>query len=80
MNEHKLGFSIASQFELQHLLNKDVNPKRIIYNNPVKDEDDLEFAYENGIQTTTADSIEELEKIKYFAPNMDVLWRISTGS
>jgi len=35
----------------------------ILYNNPVKDEDDLEFAAQNGIQVTTADSLEELLKI-----------------
>ena len=35
----------------------------LVFNNPVKDEEDIEFANENGINLTTADSIEELEKI-----------------
>jgi diaminopimelate decarboxylase len=50
----------------------------ILYNNPVKDEEDLEFAYQSGIQVTTADSLEELLKIRYFAPKMKILWRITT--
>lgn len=44
----------------------------------MKNEDDLVYAYENGVRYTTADSIEELEKIKEFAPEMKVIWRVKT--
>jgi diaminopimelate decarboxylase len=37
---------------------------------------DLEYAYNNGIRLTTADSIEELIKIKEIAPDMKVIWRV----
>jgi diaminopimelate decarboxylase len=37
---------------------------------------DLEYAYNNGIRLTTADSLEELIKIKEIAPEMKVIWRV----
>jgi diaminopimelate decarboxylase len=42
----------------------------------VKDESDLEWAARNGVQITTADSLDELLKIKQYTPDMGVLWRI----
>lgn len=38
---------------------------------------DLEYAYNQGIRLTTADSLEELVKIKEIAPDMKVLWRVT---
>lgn len=35
------------------------------------------WAESNGINLTTADTIEELEKIQQLAPNMKIMWRIS---
>jgi len=52
-------------------------PADIVYSNPIKDENDLKWAAENGIGLTTADTIDELEKIKQLAPNMKILWRIA---
>lgn len=52
-------------------------PENIIFANSVKKETDLKFAYENKIRMTTADTIEELEKIKRIAPEMNILWRVS---
>lgn len=49
----------------------------MIYSNPVKEESHLKWAAKNNIPITTADTIEELEKIKKLAPNMKILWRIS---
>lgn len=49
----------------------------IVYSNSIKNEKDLIWAAQNGVRTTTADSIDELHKIKKYAPNMDVLWRIA---
>jgi len=37
----------------------------------------LAWAERTGIKTTTADSIDELIKIKKYAPKMSILWRIS---
>lgn len=49
----------------------------IVYSNPIKDESDLTWAEQNGIRYTTADSIDELIKIKQLAPTMNILWRIA---
>lgn len=49
----------------------------IVYSNPIKDESDLTWAENNGVKYTTADSIDELFKIKELAPSMEVLWRIA---
>ena len=38
---------------------------------------DLVFAEHLGVPITVADNIQELAKIKKFAPNMKILWRIS---
>ncbi len=37
----------------------------------------MQWASENGIELTTADSIDELIKIRQIAPKMNILWRIS---
>ena len=37
----------------------------------------MQWAYENGIRLTTADSIDELQKILRIAPNMRILWRVA---
>ena len=54
-----------------------VKPSDLVYSNPIKDENDLEWAAKNKIELTTADSIDELSKIKELAPNMKILWRLS---
>lgn len=58
-------------------MNLGVRPSDLVYSNPIKDENDLEWAAKNKIELTTADSIDELLKIKEFAPKLKVLWRIS---
>jgi diaminopimelate decarboxylase len=49
----------------------------MIFSNPVKEENDVEFAAKVGVLYTTADTLDELIKIKRIAPKMKILWRIS---
>lgn len=58
-------------------MNLGVRASDLVYSNPIKDENDLEWAAKNKIELTTADSIDELLKIKQFAPKLKVLWRIA---
>ena len=58
-------------------MNQGVKPTDLVYSNPIKDENDLEWAAKNKIQITTADSIDELRKIKEIAPKMKILWRLA---
>jgi len=59
------------------VINLGANKNSVVYSNPIKDESDLQWADKNGIKLTTADSIDELIKIKTYAPKMGVLWRIT---
>ena len=71
------GLDCASKTELMTALNLGLKPSDIVYSNPIKDENDLAWAESNGIQLTTADTIEELQKIQQLAPKMKIMWRIS---
>jgi diaminopimelate decarboxylase len=78
LHSHGVGFDAASKGEIKQLLDLGIHPEKIVYSNPIKEEGDLVYAYENGLRVTTADSIEELHKIKQLAPEMRVLWRITS--
>jgi diaminopimelate decarboxylase len=71
------GLDCASKNEIKQALDLGLTSSDIVYSNPIKDENDLKWAAENGINLTTADTIEELEKIKQLAPKMKILWRIA---
>jgi diaminopimelate decarboxylase len=71
------GLDCASRAEIKQALDLGLPVSDIVYSNPIKDENDLKWAADNNIQLTTADTTEELEKIKQLAPNMKVLWRIA---
>lgn len=75
--EEGSNFDCASKGEIQTLLQLGVSPSDIVYSNPIKDENDLEWAGKQQIELTTADTIEELVKIKQYAPAMKILWRIA---
>ena len=71
------GFDCASRTELETVMNVGADRSEIVYSNSIKDESDLIWAEANGVKYTTADSIDELIKIKELAPTMGVLWRIA---
>lgn len=71
------GLDCASKTEIKLALDLGLKSSDIVYSNPIKDENDLMWAESNGINLTTADTIEELEKIQQLAPNMKIMWRIS---
>lgn len=54
-----------------------VSPRKIVYSNTVKEEKDIYYAKQKGVELTTADTYEELLKIKTIAPEMKILWRLS---
>lgn len=58
-------------------MNLGVDSTQLVYSNPIKEESDLEWAEANNVKLTTADTIEELHKIKKYAPTMRILWRIA---
>lgn len=72
-----VNFDCASQTEMQMVLDMEVSPERIIYANPCKQISHLEFARDQGINLMTADSIDEISKIRSIHPSAEVIIRIA---
>ena len=70
------NFDCASPAEIQAVLDIGVSPKRIIYANPCKRNEDIVFAKSNGVCITTFDSECELRKISKFHPECKLILRI----
>jgi diaminopimelate decarboxylase len=71
------GFDCASKKEIQLALDVGAEKENIVYSNSVKEVSSLKFAHKNKIYLTTADTLDELEKINEVAPKMKILWRLS---
>ncbi|KAG0057205.1 hypothetical protein BGZ90_005385 [Linnemannia elongata] len=72
------GFDCASKNEIQSVLNMGVDPSRIIYANPCKQNSFVKYAYTNQVRMMTFDNAEELHKIKRFHPEAQLVLRILT--
>ncbi|KAG0301167.1 hypothetical protein BGZ98_008564 [Dissophora globulifera] len=72
------GFDCASKNEIQSVLDLGVEPSRIIYANPCKQNSFVKYAYMNNVRMMTFDNAEELHKIKRFHPDAQLVLRILT--
>ncbi|KAF9584508.1 hypothetical protein BGW38_006193 [Lunasporangiospora selenospora] len=72
------GFDCASKNEIQSVLEMGVDPTRIIYANPCKQNSFVKYAYANNVRMMTFDNAEELHKIKRFHPTAQLVLRILT--
>ncbi|KAF9364563.1 hypothetical protein BGX34_001174 [Mortierella sp. NVP85] len=72
------GFDCASKNEIQSVLDMGVDPTRIIYANPCKQNSFVKYAYNNKVRMMTFDNAEELHKIKRFHPDAQLVLRILT--
>ncbi|KAG0267066.1 hypothetical protein BG011_009138 [Mortierella polycephala] len=72
------GFDCASKNEILSVLEMGVDPSRIIYANPCKQNSFVKYAYNNNVRMMTFDNAEELHKIKRFHPNAQLVLRILT--
>lgn len=70
------NFDCASRAEIQSVLALGVSPDRIIFANPCKPESHIEFAAAVGVNLTTFDSVNEIEKIRRCHPKSALLIRI----
>ncbi|XWS20897.1 hypothetical protein CRYUN_Cryun30bG0008800 [Craigia yunnanensis] len=70
------GFDCASKAEIESVLSLGVSPGRIIFANPCKAESHIKYAATVGVNLTTFDSKEELEKIKKWHPKCSLLIRV----
>ncbi|KAG5246544.1 ornithine decarboxylase [Salix suchowensis] len=70
------NFDCASRAEIESVLSLGVSPNRIIYANPCKQESHIKYAASVGVNLTTFDSKEELEKIRKWHSKCALLIRI----
>ncbi|CAH9073393.1 unnamed protein product [Cuscuta epithymum] len=70
------SFDCASRAEIDYVLSLGVSPDRVIFANPCKPEADIVHAANVGVNLATFDSVYEVEKMKRFHPNCDLLLRI----
>ena len=70
------NFDCASRSEIEAALSLGVSPNRIIYANQCKPISHIKYAASVGVNLTTFDSVEELDKIRKWHPKSDLLIRI----
>ncbi|ELP91354.1 ornithine decarboxylase, putative [Entamoeba invadens IP1] len=70
------GFDCASLGEIKEVLKLGFSPADITYSHCFKPYDQLLKAYELGVRLTTVDCIDEVQKVKKYAPEMGVMVRI----
>lgn len=70
------GFDCASRAEIESVLALGVSPDRIIYANPCKPVSHIKYAASVGVNLTTFDSKDEVEKIRKWHPKCALLIRI----
>jgi len=71
-----IGFDCASKTEIESIINLGVDPNRIIYANPCKSLDYIEYSKKVGVKKMTFDNEEELLKIKEIFPEAELVLRI----
>ena len=75
------NFDVASRYELDELLELNVDPSRISYGNTIKKAADIRYFYEHGVRLFATDSEADLRNIGREAPGAKVFCRIlSDGS
>jgi ornithine decarboxylase len=65
---------------MRTVLSLGCKPERIIFANPIKTQEQLEFAAKQNVWKMTFDSEEELEKIAKYCPEAQVVLRIATAA
>nr|KYP64792.1 Ornithine decarboxylase [Cajanus cajan] len=70
------SFDCASRAEIDSVLSLGVSPDRIIFANPCKPESHIRYAATVGVNVTTFDSKDEVEKIRKCHPTCELLLRI----
>jgi ornithine decarboxylase len=71
-----VGFDVASKTEISTVRELGVDPKKIIFANPVKEINSITFAQAEGIEKMTFDSEDELKKISIYHPHATLVLRI----
>lgn len=70
------GFDCASQKELEQILDLGVDANRIVFSHPLKSQEALKYAKENGVERLAYDTEAELRKILRYYPEAEVFLRV----
>ncbi|CAN1127472.1 Ornithine decarboxylase [Linum perenne] len=70
------SFDCASRAEIESVLAVGVSPDKIVFANPCKPESHIKYAAAAGVNLTTFDSVDELEKLSRLHPKCALLIRI----
>lgn len=73
------GFDIASAGEFDQLRTLGVKSERIVYSNPVKVPEHIDHTYKAGVRYFAFDSMEEMYKLKKYAPDSTVYLRLKVS-
>lgn len=73
------GFDVASLGEIQLLVEAGVDPSRLLFSNPVKVPSHISAAYSLGLRRFSADSADEIAKLKDLAPGCDIFLRVQVA-
>lgn len=76
ISEQDLGFEASSIGELEILMNQGVDMKKVIFGLPIKSEEVIRKAYLMKCNKFVFDNIDELQKLKQFAPKSKKILRI----
>lgn len=71
-----LGFDCASLADIELVLSLGIDPTRIIFAHTCKPESAIRVSRRYGVSFATFGNIDELDKIKRNAPDMQLLFRI----
>lgn len=74
------NFDVASAREMDLVLSLKVSPRRIIFANTIKSNEDIAAAHKANVNLMTFDNEAELYKIAKYAPGSRVLIRIKVGN
>jgi len=71
-----VNFDCASAGEIKKVVDLGAKPGQVIFAHTVKNPDDIVFARSVGVNVTTFDSTYEVDKIKLYHPDCDLVLRI----
>ncbi|XP_065874636.1 ornithine decarboxylase-like [Euphorbia lathyris] len=70
------SFHCASEAEIATIISLGVSPDRIVYANPIKQVSHIKYAARTGVNLTVFDSKEEMDKMKKWHSELELLLRI----
>jgi ornithine decarboxylase len=73
-------FDISSVGELELLRKLGVSGDRLIYTQPIKKPEDIDYVYRSGVDLFVFDNVDELSKMKRVAPQARLLVRIAVSN